>query len=500
MSHAHATLTRRRLLQSGAAAALGASALPRTAGAAPRRARRLRADVVVVGAGFSGLAAARQLHAAGHSVAIVEARDVVGGRTRNASIAGGRYIAEVGGEFVGPTQDRILALARAMRVPTFKVYNSGQSVFSVRGTRTFYPASIGIPNDPDVQALLQVLTGIDRLAADVGPLTPWKHSKARKYDAITLADYLKPFNLTPTANAVADAIFEAIWGADADELSFLYVLQYVAAAGNARTPGAFLRLIATGGGAQESRIVGGSVVVAEKVAKQLGDHIHLESPVAKIKDHDNTVTVTTTNNLVITARRVIVAVPPVLASKIAYAPGLPTAKRTLLKAMTPGSLTKVEAVYDKPFWRDAGLSGQGVSDTGLARTPWDNSPPDGGVGVYFSFIGGKLHSQWAALDPATRKAKVLDDFVRLLGDERARTPLEYLEKDWTTEKWTRGCPVGHFAPGVLQKHGAALRTPVGRIHFAGTETSDYWLGYMDGAVRAGERAASEVHAKLRHGG
>ena len=386
-----------------------------------------------------------------------------------------------------------------MRVPTFKVYNSGQSVFAVRGTRTFYPASLGIPNDPDVQALLQVLTGIDRLAADVGPLTPWKHSKARKYDAITLADYLKPFNLTATANAVADAIFEAIWGADADELSFLYVLQYVAAAGNARTPGAFLRLIATGGGAQESRIVGGSVVIAEKVAKQLADHIHLESPVTKIKDHDNAVTVTTTNNLIITAKRVIVAVPPVLASKIAYAPGLPTTKRTLLKAMTPGSLTKVEAVYDKPFWRDAGLSGQGVSDTGLARTPWDNSPPDGGVGVFFSFIGGKLHDQWAALDPATRRARVLDDFVRMLGDERARTPLEYLEKDWTTEKWTRGCPVGHFAPGVLQKHGAALRTPVGRIHFAGTETSDYWLGYMDGAVRAGERAASEVHAKLRHG-
>jgi monoamine oxidase len=317
---------------------------------------------------------------------------------------------------------------------------------------------------------------------------------------MTLADYLKPYNLTPTANAVADAIFEAIWGADADELSMLYVLQYVAAAGNARTPGAFLRLIATGGGAQEQRIVGGSVVIAQKVAKQLDSYLHLKSPVSKIKADDTSVTVTTTNNITFSAQRVIVAVPPVLASRIAYAPGLPTAKRTLLKAMVPGSLTKVEAVYDKPFWRDAGLSGQGVSDTGLARTPWDNSPPDGGVGVFFSFIGGKLHNQWAALDPATRKAKVLDDFVRLLnGDERARTPLEYIEKDWTTEKWTRGCPVGHFAPGILAKHGDQLRASHGRIHFAGTETSDYWLGYMDGAVRAGERAATEVHAKLRHG-
>jgi monoamine oxidase len=494
----HATLTRRRLLQTGAAAALGASAVPRTAAAAGR-ARRKSVDVIVVGAGFSGLAAARALKAQGHTVAALEARDVVGGRTRNASIDGGRYIAEVGGQFVGPTQDRIIALAKAVKVPMFDVYNSGQSVFAVRDTRACYPASVGIPNDPEILRLLQLLTGVDKLAADVGALTPWKHKNARRYDAMTLADYLKPYNLSPTANAVADAIFEAIWGADADELSFLYVLQYVAAAGNAKTPGAFIRLIATGGGAQEKRLVGGSVVVAQKVATALGDDVHLKSPVSKIKDHDNAVTVTTTNNTTFTAKHAIVAVPPVLASRIAYAPGLPTAKRTLLKAMTPGSLSKVEAVYATPFWRDSGLSGQGVSDTGLARTPWDNSPPDGGVGVFFSFIGGKLHDQWAALDAPTRRARVLDDFVRILGDERARTPLEFIEKDWTTETWTRGCPVGHFAPGVLQKHGSALRTPVGRIHFAGTETSDYWLGYMDGAVRAGERAASEVHAKLRRG-
>jgi monoamine oxidase len=491
-------LTRRRLLQTGASAA-ALAALDTPLAFAAGRVKRQKVDVAIVGAGFSGLAAARALHAQGHSVAILEARDVVGGRTRNAPIAGGKYIAEVGGEFVGPTQDRILALARAVKVPTFDVYNDGQSVFAVRNTRSLYPASVGIPNDPDVLSLLNILTGVDRLAAEAGALTPWKHRNARRYDAMTLADYLKPFNLTPTANAVADAIFEAIWGADAEQLSFLYVLQYVAAAGNAKTPGAFIRLIATPGGAQESRLVGGSVVVAQKVAKQLEDHIHLSSPVAKIKDHDGTVTVTTTNNTIITAQHAIVAVPPVLASRIGYAPGLPTSKRTLLKAMMPGSLSKVEAVYATPFWRDAGLSGQGVTDTGLARTPWDNSPPDGGVGVFFSFIGGKLHDQWAALPAAQRKAQVLDDFVRILGDERARTPLEFIEKDWTTEKWTRGCPVGHFAPGVLQKHGAALRTPVGRIHFAGTETSDYWLGYMDGAVRAGERAADEVHAKLRHG-
>ena len=491
------SFTRRRLLQTGAAgAALALTEGPASALAAGRR-KVKRADVVVVGAGFSGLAAARALVAAGHSVIVLEARDRVGGRTRNAEIAGGKYIAEVGGQFVGPTQDRILALTKAVGAKTFGVYNSGQSVYLARGQRVLYPASVGIPDDPELAALFGALLEIDKLAAKVGVVAPWKHPKARQYDGMTLAQYLTPKNLTPAAHAVADAIFQSIWGADADELSFLYVLQYVAAAGNAKTAGAFLRLIATAGGAQERRIVGGSVVVAEKVADRLGSRVVLSAPVEKITDHDGIVRVATRGGPTVEARQAIVAVPPVLAARIAYAPGLPAAKKAVLKAMVPGSLSKVEAVYPTPFWREAGLSGQGVSDTGLARVPWDNSPPDGGVGVFFSFIGGRRHREWSALDAATRRARVLDDFVRFTGDERARTPLEFVEKDWTTETWTRGCPVGHFAPGVLARRGAHLRTAHGRILVAGTETADYWLGYMDGAVRAGERAAKEAGAALR---
>jgi monoamine oxidase len=488
-------LTRRQILQAGAAG-VAAGALPTTALAASRR-KVKRADVVVVGAGFSGLAAARALVAKGHSVLVLEARDRVGGRTQNASIAGGKAIAEIGGEFVGPTQDRILALAKATGVATFPVYNTGSNVFLARGARATYDAGIGIPNDPEVQAGLGALLEIDAIGKAVGVAAPWKHGKAKQYDGQTLARFLAGKSLSPTALSILDAVCEAIWGADPGELSLLYVAQYVAAAGNASTPGSFVKLIATGGGAQERRLVGGSVVIAEKVAAKLGSsRVILGAPVEKIKEHDGAVTVTTRGGPTVVAKRAIVAVPPVLAARIAYAPGLPASKKAILKAMVPGSLTKVEAVYDTPFWREAGLSGQGVSDTGLARVPYDNSPPDGSVGVFFSFIGGKRHGEWAALSPAERRARVLEDFVRFTGDERARTPSEFLEKDWTTEAWTRGCPVGHFAPGVLSKHGAQLRAAHGRVHFAGTETSDYWLGYMDGAVRAGERAAREAHAKL----
>jgi monoamine oxidase len=489
---ASSPITRRRLLQAGAAgAALAAVDGPTAAFAAARRTKR--ADVVVVGAGFSGLAAARRIAAKGRSVIVLEARERVGGRTANATIAGGRAIAEVGGEYVGPTQDRILALAKAVGVATFPVYNEGNNVQIVAGERSFYPAATGLPLDPDLQYALSVLLRLDALGKQVGVAAPWKHPKARAYDRQTLADWLEPQLRTQKSRDVIDAICESIWGADPGDLSLLYVLLYTAAAGDAKHPGSFARLISTPGGAQEQRIVGGSVVVAEKVAAALGSRVLLGAPVRRISQTADGVTVTA-DGVTVHAKQAIVAVPPILAARIHFAPGLPAGKKALLKAMVPGSLTKVEAVYPTPFWREGGLSGQGVSDVGLARVPFDNSPPDGAVGVFFSFIGGKQHAAWAGMAPEARRAVVLEDFVRFTGDERARTPDEYVEKDWVTEEWTRGCPVGHFAPGTMPKYGAWLRRPVGRVHFAGTETADYWLGYMDGAVRAGERAAREALA------
>ena len=486
-------VTRRRLLQAGAAgAALAVVDGPTAAFAAARRTKR--ADVVVVGAGFSGLAAARRLAAEGRSVIVLEARERVGGRTDNTSIAGGRAIAEIGGEYVGPTQDRILALAKAVGVATFPVYNAGSNVQIAAGQRSLYPAATAIPTDPEMQQALGVLLSLDLLAKQVGVAAPWKHEKARRYDGQTLAQWLAPKGITPRGMTLVNASCQSVWGADASDLSLLYVLLYTAAAGNSKNAGSMIRLLSTPGGAQERRLVGGSVVVARKVAAALGSRVVLGAPVRRIAQHADGVTVTA-DGLTVHAKQAIVAVPPVLAARIAYAPALPAAKAALLKAMTPGALSKVEAVYATPFWRELGLSGQGFSDHGLARIPFDNSPPDGSVGVLFSFIGGREHAAWAKLDAAARRAQVLDDFVGITGDERARTPDEFLEKDWTTEKWTRGGPVGHFAPGVLAKHGAWLRRRVGRIHFAGTETADYWLGYMDGAVRAGERAAREALAQ-----
>jgi monoamine oxidase len=485
-------LTRRQLVGADAA---GAALL--ALGTTPARAARRRTrqtDVCIVGAGLSGLAAARALVAADRKVVVLEARDRVGGRTLNASLGGGR-ITELGGEFVDPTQDRILALARAVGVKTFATYNVGSNVLIAGGARSLYAAVPGLPDDPDVQQGLIAALKLDVSAKQAGVRAPWNAKQAKDWDRMSLDDWMRAEVPSAKGQAIFIAACQAIFGADPKEMSLLDVLQYTAAAGNAKTPGSFLRLLTTAGGAQERRFVGGSQVISEKVADRLGSRVLLKAPVRVVAQNGDGVRIVA-DGTTVEARHVILAVPPVLASRLAYSPALPKGKAALLKALVPGSLTKAEAVYDRPFWRDAGLSGQGVADVGPANTIFDNSPPDGSVGVLFGFVGGSAHAPWAKLPADQRRAQVLASLAAFVGDQ-ARTPTDYIEQDWTKERWTRGCPVAHVAPGVLTKYGPWLRRSVGKVHFAGTETADYWLGYMDGAVRSGERAAREVLAALR---
>ena len=482
-------ITRRRLLE-GAAVGAAATALPASAFA--RRPKKV--DVVVVGAGISGLAAARAIKHAGHSVIVLEARDRVGGRLLNAPVAGG-HITEVGGEYVGPTQDRIKALAKAVGVDRFKVYNEGSNVLLLEGQRSLYDAVPGIPTDPETAKGIADWFKIDALAKEVGATAPWKAKRAAALDRQTLADWRDANISTARGRKLFDVAAESIWGAEPREMSLLYAAAYVAAAGNSKTPGGILRLTTTGGGAQEERFVGGSQLVAIKVARQLGSAVRLSHPVRTIARRGHGVRVVA-DGITVDARQAIVAVPPVLAARIRYAPKLPAAKRAILRALTPGKLIKAEAVYDQPFWRAAGLSGQSAMDVGPANTTFDNSPPDGSIGILFGFVGGDSARAFEAMAPADRRAAVLANLVTVVG-EQARNPVDYFEQDWTHERWTRGCPVGHLKPGVLHRHGAHLRTPHGPVHFAGTETADYWMGYMDGGVRAGERAAREVRRALR---
>ena len=218
------------------------------------------------------------------------------------------------------------------------------------------------------------------------------------------------------------------------------------------------------------------------------------APLRRITQSTSGVTVVS-DRFSVTGRRVIVAIPPTLAGRIDYQPPLPPLRDQLVQHMPQGSLMKFEAIYTTPFWRAKGLSGQAVSELGPIKVTFDTSPADGGLGIMMGFIGGHEARVWENRSDDERRAAALQNLANYFGNE-ALNPSGIVEFNWSAEPWNRGCPVAVLAPGTLIDFGTALRTPVGLIHWAGTETSTYWNGYMDGAVRSGERAAQEVLAAL----
>jgi monoamine oxidase len=192
---------------------------------------------------------------------------------------------------------------------------------------------------------------------------------------------------------------------------------------------------------------------------------------------------------------VVVAIPPATAGHVRFEPKLPAARAALNHHVPQGTLLKVAAVYDRPFWREQGLTGSAVSLEGPVNFTVDDSPPDGSLGAIFGFVGGGEARRFSKLGARRRRTEVLDQYAQMFGSE-ARSPRLFFETNWRVSPWSRGGPVALFGTGALNSLGPALRKPVGKVHWAGTETSDFWMGYMDGAVRSGERVARELLAEL----
>ncbi|HEV3230580.1 MAG TPA: flavin monoamine oxidase family protein [Solirubrobacteraceae bacterium] len=507
-------LTRRGLL-AGAAVAGAAAALPEAAearkrhkrkhakhgqrqGTAPTTGSSLSADVVVVGAGLAGLTAARNVVAAGKSVIVLEARDRVGGRMWNHDLGGG-VISERGGTFVGPTQGHLLDLAKALGVGTFDTYDAGNDVFYDGSSVTTYsdtsPLGTAPPDPQTLPDITSTVAQFDQMSTTVPVDAPWTAPNAAVWDQQTLDTWIRA-NTSNSARfrAVVSVATRAIFGAEPRDLSLLFVLFYIASSGDEKNPGTFERNFDTRGGAQMSRFVGGSQEIPLRMAAQLGSKVMLSQPVRRIVRSGGSAQVST-DTVTVAAKRVVVAIPATLAGRIDYEPILPEARDQFTSRAGQGSLIKVGARYDRAFWRDSGLNGQGVSLTGPVCFTVDDSPPSGTPGVMFGFVGGDAARSFIATAPDARRNQVLSEFAAMFGSQAA-SPRDYFETNWTAEPWTRGCPVALPSTGTLLEYGPALRAPVDLIHWAGTETSPYWNGYMDGAVRSGERAAREVLAEL----
>ena len=442
-------------------------------------------DVVVVGAGVAGLVAARELVAAGHDVLVLEARDRVGGRLLNAPLPDGSPI-DVGGQWVGPTQHKVLALLNNLGLSTFPTHMAGRHIAELGGSRSDYTGRIPRLDPVTLADIGQTQWRLDRMASAVPTAEPWRAANANRLDAQTFDSWLRQTARTRRGRSFFRLVTEAVFSSGPEDMSALWAGFYIGAAGGLDA------LIDTAGGAQQDRIVGGAQSIALTIAGELGDRVVMNCPVTEIDWSEAQATVRAPCRRV-RARHVVVALPPPLASRIRYSPGLPSDRDQLVQRMPMGRVIKVNVVYDEPFWRADGWSGQANSDTRPLGTVFDNTPYSGGPGILVGFLEGRHADAASRLHPADRRAHIVDDLAGYFGPQ-ARSPVNVVELDWAAEEFSRGCYGAFATPGTLTRFGPHLRRPIGPLRWAGTETATRWAGYMDGAVESGQRAAQEIAA------
>jgi len=445
---------------------------------------RVDADVCVVGAGYAGLTAARRLHQAGRSVVVLEARDRVGGRIWTQELADGTPV-DRGGAWLAPYHDRVFALAGEVGVSTYKTWVKGAHLL-VDGDRIRrYTGLIPKISPLAVLTIAWVQARVDWMSKKVPVDAPWSAKRAAEWDARTVASYVEHSGIrTKIGRDLFEMAVRGLFTGDLNDTSFLHMLFLV------RAHGSLNNLFSIEKGSQENMVDGGAGSIAQRVAAELGDAVRLNAPVRSITQHDDHVTVEA-GGVTVSARRAVVSVPPALALDIAFDPVLPDDRVTLYRAAVAGPESKTLVVYDEPFWRAAGFSGQTAAPHSACEVTLDASPANGTPGVIASFAFSSVATHFDALDPADRRQAVLDALTARLG-RRAASPVDFIETAWWNEPWTRGCSMAHLPPGILSRYGPLLAQPFGLVHWAGTETSTTSHGAIDGAVRSGERAAAQI--------
>lgn len=448
------------------------------------RGQTTNADVVVVGAGFAGLAAARELKKLGHDVVVLEGRDRVGGRSSTTTIAG--VPVDLGGTFVGPTQDAVVELAKELGCETVPTHSGGKNLIRWRGKVRSYRSTIPKLSIIELLDVSRIQWRFERVCRRVPVDAPWKAPMAEDLDSKSLEEWLKSLHASAGTRDLMAIMARVTWGCEPDAVSMLHAVRYVKAAGGLD------RMLDVKGGAQQDRFPGGTQQIAVRMAEELGPRVVLDAIVRSIERRTDGTLIVTSDGGAVTARAVIVAIPPEHRAGITFLPDLPPEYGKLAQHWPQGNLSKAYAAYETPFWRENGLSGEALSDEGPVFITFDVSPGDDGPGILLGFTDAR---SFDPLPPAERREQALAGFAALFGDA-ALDPVDYLDHCWGAEEFAPGGPTAAVPPGSWTTYGPWLRKPVDGIYWAGTETSDSWTGFLDGAVRSGRRAAAEVHQAL----
>ena len=488
-------LSRRELIAGAGVAGLGALTLGRT-GLADTSATPSDVDVVVVGAGLSGLMAARQLRKEGLNVHILEARTRTGGRMIRQTTRTGAVI-DLGGQWGGETHHRFETLVNELGIERFPSYYDGQGVLVWDGQRVVAdmakkPANsvLLFEGDQIQQPAEQVakakaaMQAFREIAQSVDPARPWTAPNAVELDHTTIRSWCEK----NSGSRLSD--FELEWlsvvggsgGFDPWDASILHLAWTQSVAPQDEGPESWL-------------LKGAAGQVAERLTTELKPFISLNAPVHRIDQNNRGVNISYGQGRSIKAKAAIVAIPPPLRQRITFTPDLPAETRSFLQRSPMGSMIKVFAIYKRAFWRDKNLNGFGVGNLKTLELTADSSLPSGTPGILASFVTASAAVAFQQKSNKEQRRAVVDDLIAYWGPE-AGEPEELIIQNWNQEAWSTGAFTSFVTPGAWTTYGQGWQQSHGRVHWAGTEASSRWPGYFEGAIEAGIQASNRALAQV----
>ncbi|RDI41349.1 flavin monoamine oxidase family protein [Nocardia mexicana] len=458
-------------------------------------------DVAIVGAGLSGLTAADQLARDGYEVVVLEGRDRVGGRIRTTEIAG--VPVDAGATWAAPDHTAVRELAARLGIEFIPQFHTGKGVISLGGKRRV--EGLTAPAPWVMADIARVMSALQKRADDLPLESPWTHPSATRFDAMSFGEWLRRKRALKATRSFMRMVCLVHWGAPPSDVSLFNVMRYI------KTLGGLEHMLAVEGGDQQDRVLGTAHRLASALAVTLDSHVHadasveriaadidaprvlLDSPVERITTSDERITVETSTRR-IDARYVIVTASPMHRSTIDFTPALPDRHYGLSRSWRLGALSKAFVAYDRPFWRDHGLSGEGMSDDDTVFLTFDVSPDAAGPGILMVFCDAR---GFDAHTPFERRRRVIEHLAHLYGDQ-ARDSIDYTDFSWGNDSFAPGGPNPAVGPKTWTSFGPYLREPAGRVHWAGSETADKFSGTMNGAILSGQRAATEVVTRLEN--